>query len=403
VSSDGGVSSEVDDAPIGWFRLWDLYFALGFVAMIGFALGADETTPAGRMIVTGAIAAMTAWFFAFGRRVILADQEQERPWPGRVFALGVLVLLAVAVLVEPMASMALFVVCPLIFMSLRLPEAVGTIIVANLLPAVYVTINAGIDRVLPEVGPSTVISLVLSVVLGTWVYRVVIESEERAELIKELEASREEVGRLSREAGVGAERARIAAEIHDTLAQGFTSLLTLVQAAESELDGERPADKDKVRRHLRLAARTARENLGEARALVAGLMPSPLGTASLDEAIRRQLERLAEETAVRTDYRADGDLAGLTTGLEVVLLRAVQESLTNVRKHAGASRVTIDLRVADATATLLVTDDGTGFDPVVAADGYGLRGMRTRAEQVGGSLRIDSGQGGTTLTVEVPR
>lgn len=403
MSSEHGASSNTGGVPDGWFWLWDLYFSIGFVAMIAFALGTDGTTPTGRAVMAGAMATMAVWFFAFGRRVILADQEQARPWPGRIFAFGVVALLAVGVLIEPIASIALFAVCPLIFMSLRLPEAIAVIVVANLLPAVHVLITEGPGQVLPEVGPSTMISLVLSVVLGTWVYRVVIESEERAELIKELEASREEVARLSREAGVSAERTRIAAEIHDTLAQGFTSLLTLVQAAESELDRDDTAGQDKVRRHLRLAARTARENLGEARALVAGLMPSPLGTASLEEAIRRQVERLTEETAIRTAFHVDGDLADLTTGLEVVLLRAVQESLTNVRKHASASQVTIDLLVEASNATLLVTDNGRGFDPSAAADGFGLRGMRTRAEQVGGSLRVDSGPDGTTLTVEVPR
>jgi signal transduction histidine kinase len=203
----------------------------------------------------------------------------------------------------------------------------------------------------------------------------------------------------AREAGVLDERARMAREIHDTLAQGFTSIVTLVQAAESELDGDRA----KARRHLELAARAARENLGEARALVAGLMPSAMGTGSLDDAIRRQLERLAEETPIKASYRVEGESVELPTVVEVVLLRAVQESLTNVRKHSGASEVSICLRVNGSAANLKVADDGAGFDTARPPDGFGLVGMRSRATQIGGSLSVHSGTSGTTVELEVPR
>ena len=122
------------------------------------------------------------------------------------------------------------------------------------------------------------------------------QSSERAHLIAELEASRAEVARLSHEAGVAAERARLAGEIHDTLAQGFTSIITLVQAAESEaLRDER----------LALAVRTARENLAESRALVAALAPSALGSGSLHDAVRRQAARFTEETGVPAPVRID--------------------------------------------------------------------------------------------------
>lgn len=387
------------DAWLRWFWLWDVYFAASYVALVGLMLSADEPTPSAKAIVIAAMTLMALSYALYGRRVIVTDEVNARPWTGRLFIAVVIGLLTAAVLVESSTSFALFAVCPLIFMSLSLPEAIVVMVPVNLLPALTVVVDDGIGRVFAEVGPVTLLTLLFGLLLGTWIHRIVAQSEERGKLIEELRSSREEVSRLSREAGVSAERSRLAAEIHDTLAQGFTSLLTLVQAAESELDG----DREKVRRHLHLAARTARENLGEARALVAGLMPSALGTGSLDDAIRRQLERLAEETSLRTGYEVDGDIAELPTGLEVVLLRTVQESLTNVRRHARASRVTVLLHVGAETATLRVTDDGAGFDPDHAMDGFGLRGMRTRAEQVGGSLEIASGSAGTTLTLEVPR
>lgn len=379
-----------------WFWLWELYFAIGYVAMVVVLVASGDTT-ADRVGSVAAVTAMAGWYVAFGRRVILRDQDTW--WPSRIYMAGNLLLLVVGVVIQPAAAFALFAVSPLAFITLPLREAILVAIPANLVPVLPALAEDGLRTTLFGFLPGTLVGLTLAVLLGTWIHRIIAQSEERGELIRQLEASREEVGRLSREAGVAAERARLAAEIHDTLAQGFTSLVTLVQAAESELDG----DRDKARRHLQLAARTARENLGEARALVAGLAPSALGTGSLDDAIRRQLERLAEETPIEATYQVEGESVALPTALEVVLLRAVQESLTNVRKHSGASKVSVRLCVNGSAATLRVADDGTGFDATRPADGFGLVGMRTRAEQVGGSLMVHSGGSGTTVELEVPR
>jgi signal transduction histidine kinase len=393
----GGLSPAGPDAWQRWFWLWELYFALGYVAMVVALVNGTGTTTTERVGALTALTAMAVWYVALGRRVIL--REQDSWWPSRIYMIGNLVLLVTGVVFLPWMSFALFAVCPLAFMTLPLREAIFVVIPANLVPVLSSLVEDGVKTMLYGFLPGTLLTVTFAVLLGTWIHRIISQSEERAQLIKELEASREEVGRLSREAGVAAERTRLAAEIHDTLAQGFTSIVTLVQAAESELDG----DREKARRHLVLAARAARENLGEARALVADLMPSALGTGSLDEAIRRQLERLAEETPIRATYRVEGESARLPTVLEVVLLRAVQESLTNVRKHSGASEVSICLRVNGSSAVLKVADDGSGFDPERPSDGFGLLGMRSRAGQVGGSLSVHSGISGTTVQVEVPR
>jgi signal transduction histidine kinase len=390
--------AETPDAWRRWYWLWEVYFAVGYVAMVVLLLFGDEAPATSRAISIGMLTAMALWYAGFGRSAIV-DRDDCSRWRGRVFMLGMVALLATGVAFAASTSFALFAVCPLAFMALDLREAILVIIPANLLPVLSSLVENGFQSTLYGFVPGTLLTITFAVLLGTWVHRIVSQSAERAELINELEASREEVSRLSREAGVAAERTRLATEIHDTLAQGFTSLVTLVQAAESELDG----DREKARRHLRLAARTARENLGEARALVAGLMPSALGTGSLDEAIRRQLERLAEETPIKATYRVEGESTALPTALEVVLLRAVQESLTNVRKHSGASTVSICLRVNGSAATLRVADDGTGFDTSRPSDGFGLRGLRSRATQVGGSVSVHSGASGTTVELEVPR
>ncbi|HEX2130552.1 MAG TPA: sensor histidine kinase [Actinophytocola sp.] len=383
---------------VRWFWLWDVYFAVGFGTISTLMLLSDASTTE-KVGAVSVLGVMAAWYVGYGRPMI-TEAVPSTVRKGRIFAGGVVLLLVVAIAFDGDASFALFAACPLVFMSLSLRDAVPVIIGINLLPPLSVLIRDGATTMLAVLGPGTLFTIAFSLAVGVWIHRIIEESEDRAVLIQELEESREEIARLSHEAGVTAERSRIAAEIHDTLAQGFTSLVTLVQAAESELD----RDTDKARGHLVLAARTARENLGEARALVAGLMPSAMGTGSLDEAIRRQLQRLAEETPIRATYRVDGEIGELPTVIEVVLLRAVQEALTNVRRHAGASEVTICLRAGEATATLTVADDGTGFDPTRAFDtGYGLRGMRSRAAQVGGKLTLHSGISGTTVELEVPR
>jgi signal transduction histidine kinase len=380
-----------------WFWLWDLYFAIGFVAVAAVLLGDDSGNPAGRTVALGALGVMAVGYLAFGRAVITA--EEELCWQGRVFMIGTVALLVTGVLFQPAMSFALFIVCPWAFMSLSTREAILTVIPVNLLPVLAGLAENGWRTTLFQFFPATLFVIAFSVLLGTWIQRVISQSQERAELIKELQASREEVGRLSREAGVAAERSRLAAEIHDTLAQGFTSLVTLVQAAESELD----SDVEKARKHLALAARTARENLTEARALVAGLTPAALGTGSLDQAIRRQLERFAEESTISVTYHADEESVALPTVLEVVLLRMAQESLTNIRKHSKATEVTITLRVNETCVSMRVADNGVGFDPDDPVDGFGLRGMRNRAEQVGGWLTVHSGKDGTAVELEVPR
>ncbi|MES1169216.1 MAG: ATP-binding protein, partial [Leifsonia sp.] len=87
---------------------------------------------------------------------------------------------------------------------------------------------------------------------------------------------------------------------------------------------------------------------------------------------------------------------------EVVLLRCAQEGLANVRKHAGAHRVRVELGAADGFASISVVDDGRGFDPEQAAPGFGLGGLRDRLGLVGGDLAVDGAAGATTLTARLP-
>ena len=234
-----------------------------------------------------------------------------------------------------------------------------------------------------------------SVLYGAWMSRIIEQSAERAGIIDQLEATRAELAAAQHEAGRLAERQRLAADIHDTLAQGFTSVLMLIQAAQADLDGSQP----RVGRHLDLAARTARENLAEVRTLVADLAPAQLDGSTLPDALRR----LSKEPGVDASFGLSGTPRPLPMATEVVLLRVCQEALANVRKHACANSATVQLGYDPDAVRLEVSDDGAGFDPARVSGGYGLRGMRTRVAEAGGTLTVRSApDAGTSVSAMVP-
>ncbi|NUR29288.1 MAG: histidine kinase, partial [Catenulispora sp.] len=145
-------------------------------------------------------------------------------------------------------------------MLLRVPGALTAVAVINTAPvAAWALVWRPDTHDLYYNSVFAVVTLAFSAVVGSWIIRVIEQSTERAELVAELDASRGEIARLSAEHGALAERERLSREIHDTLAQGFTSILMLVQAVETEL----AADPALARRHLALMAGTARENLAE--------------------------------------------------------------------------------------------------------------------------------------------
>jgi len=171
----------------------------------------------------------------------------------------------------------------------------------------------------------------------------------------------------------------------------------LVQAAGSALDADDPPTA-----RLTLAERTARENLAEARAVFAELGPLDLQTATLPDAIGRITDRIGTELGITACVDIAGEPRTLPRHAEVVLLRAAQEALANVRKHSMAKAVAIRLSYDGDGTILEVTNDGDGFEPA-RADGFGLRGMRARVEQVGGEVEVVSTVGrGTTVRVGMP-
>jgi signal transduction histidine kinase len=208
----------------------------------------------------------------------------------------------------------------------------------------------------------------------------------------------------ARQAGVLRERQRLSHEIHDTLAQGFTSIVMNLEAAEGTL----PHNLKPTQHYLDQARRTARESLAEARRLVWALRPESLERSSLPEALARLAERYSGEGETAVRFSAPDTPCSLHPETEVTLLRAAQESLTNVRKYAQASQVVMTLSYIEDLVALDVRDDGIGFDTTQMntgdlSGGFGIQGMRERVEQLGGTLVVESTPGkGVALMIELP-
>ncbi len=262
------------------------------------------------------------------------------------------------------------------------------------------------------IGPSVGAGFALALSRGMG--QVVRDSIERQELVASLVAAQEETEQLQAElaqtqrtAGVIAERTRLSRDIHDTLAQGFSSILLLARA------GRATDDLGAHRRLLGQIETSAAEHLEEARRVVGALAPAPL-QSGLAEALERITARFTDETGVDGKVRVEGDLTALPPVLEVTLLRTAQAALANVRQHARARRVVVTLAEAEDLVRLDVVDDGVGFDPArveqedgrggVARGGYGLRASRERLRELGGGLDVESDPGaGTAISAFLPR
>jgi len=233
------------------------------------------------------------------------------------------------------------------------------------------------------------LSLGFSIVMGLWITRIATLSEQRRRLAADLQAAQHDLEALGREAGIAAERERLARELHDTIAQSLTGVVMLAERSRKR----HPEDGD-----LAVLEETAREALGETRGLVAAGAPVPLtdGLAAAVEALASRFER---ETGVRVTASVHAEVP---RPLEVVLLRCAQEALANVRKHARAARVDLTVLADGPDVVLVVADDGVGLAGPTAG-GFGIAGMRDRVALVGGSMTLtDREGGGARVTVRIP-
>ncbi|MEU4591242.1 sensor histidine kinase [Micromonospora aurantiaca (nom. illeg.)] len=301
---------------------------------------------------------------------------------------------------------AIWVAFPLYFLQLHLlPRRAGLAAVIATAAAAVAGFGAhtGSFTAATVIGPALGAAVAVGVVWGYQaLYR---ESEQRRQLIEELTATRADLARAEHTAGVLAERERLAREIHDTLAQGLSSIQLLLRAAERALPGRPGAASG----HVDAARQVAVDNLAEARRFVAALTPPTLEGTTLAGA----LERLCTTTSARHRLSARFHLVGapvsLSTAHEVALLRIAQSALANTVRHARATTAEVTLSCLGDRIALHVVDNGQGFDPDrlpapdVDSGGFGLTAMRARMNALGGTLAVESAPGhGTALTAELP-
>nr|WP_269778995.1 sensor histidine kinase [Propioniciclava soli] len=259
---------------------------------------------------------------------------------------------------------------------------------------------AGNDAPAAVLGP--VIGALVALGIARGVLRFEHEAAEHRRLVGEVLVAQEATAAAQREAGVQAERARLAHDIHDTLAQGFSSVILLARAAGREPDAARTAAL------IERIEATASQNLADARRVVYALAPEETSAGGLAAPLRRLAGEAADAVGATASVTIDPDLPRLGTATEVALLRVAQGALANVRAHARPGRVAVELSRSGETVRLDVVDDGVGFDPTrlgaaTLEGGYGLRALRERLVELGGGLAIESEPGGgTAVSAHLP-
>lgn len=300
-----------------------------------------------------------------------------------------------------LSPFAAYLVFPLFFLYLYLLPArwgVAAVVAVTLATVAMFEIEGRLTTG-GVVGPT--VAAAVAVALGLGYRALYAESQERRRLIEELLSTREELAEKEREAGMLGERARLAREIHDTVAQGLSSIQLLLHAAE-RVDGDRPGTE-----HIQLARETAAANLEETRRFIRELTPKALENQTLVGA----LERLAQSTGASTGtpagdapyvtFRTSGEAVPVPMPIETALLRIAQGALANVMQHSEARHVTMTLTYMGESVSLDIVDDGSGFDPNMARQeavgrggpSFGLVAMRERVDSLGGELVIESAPG----------
>ncbi|MFI0740713.1 sensor histidine kinase [Streptomyces sp. NPDC021100] len=382
-------------APATRALIWCLHLLVaGLLLLVGGRAVADGRPHAGWIV---AVAAVCALVYAAGpvpARVRRSPRDL-RLWLAAVGAVW-LVLLA-------LSPDAVWVAFPLYFPQLHLlPRRAGLAAVAVTAATAVAGFAAhrGSFGAAMAIGPALGAAVAVAVMWGYQaLYR---ESEQRRRLIEELTATRADLDRAQHTAGVLAERERLAREIHDTLAQGLTSIQLLLRAAERSL----PQAPETAARHVDQARQAAVDNLAEARRFVAALAPPALEGTTLADALERLCATIGARHRLTVRFRLTGAPVPLPTAHEVALLRVAQSALANTVQHAEAATASVTLGFLPGQVTLDATDDGRGFDtahpPVPDGGGFGLPAMRARVAALGGTFTVTSRPGhGTALTARL--
>ncbi|MGI6879066.1 sensor histidine kinase [Microbacterium sp. gxy059] len=371
---------------------WGLHALLVGLAVFAVAQAVALRSPT----APAAAAAATAFVSVYLAGVIAAHRDRAGSRRGRSIAWAV-ALTALWALLMWLSPGGAYLVFPLFFLWMHLfPGAGGVIAIlaATGCAIVALGLHHGFS-VGGVMGP--LVGAGVALLIGLAYRAMVREAAERERLLGELLRTRRQLAETEREQGALEERSRLARDIHDTVAQGLSSIQMLLRAVER--DAEEPAAG-----YLRLARETAAESLADTRQIIRELTPVSLGDG-LPAALRRLGDEQSRRSGIRIDVEA-GDIDP-PMPIQTALLRIAQGAVANAVRHAEASRIGIVLdRPRAGAVSLAVRDDGRGFDAAQAAtapagsESFGLRAMRERVAQLGGEIEISSAPGrGTAIEV----
>jgi signal transduction histidine kinase len=359
------------------------------VTTVLYSISAEQSGPE-RWITYGVVASCYAWMAWWS---MLRPALRDRVELVAVFVGGMVVFYAVLGLREQVFGAVSYAVY--VYASELLRGRWMFFVVA--LTAVLATLS--LFGGYPSAGEEPafwLLALVFVVLACTFTFVGHVTTEQarlRKDLLEENEGLHAQLLVQAHEAGVQDERHRMAGEIHDTLAQGLTGIITQLSAASAS-DWER---------RVAIAGELARSNLAEARRSVHALRPPALDAAALPEALDDVASGWSTVYGVPVSVTLTGAVRVMHPEVEVALLRTAQEALANVAKHASASRVGLTLSYMEDVVTLDVRDDGVGFDLTHPSQGFGLPAMRHRVHRLSGALFVESEPGaGTAISARMP-
>jgi signal transduction histidine kinase len=402
-----------------------LPYLLIAIPLVPYVLSQNPT--AGALGITAGIAAAAGAWVTW--MVVLRPDRMQRSWLKRLYFAGLLVFIATLTVRSPwfafftwigflhawtyLTGAWRWVGCAAVALFIGMAQSGGFHRPTASLVVIWVLL-AGVDMVL--IGVFTILGAKTeeqNKARKQMIAELAEANHRLEEMIAENTGLQAQLLTQAREAGAGDERQRMAREIHDTIAQGLTGIVTQLEAAQQSGD-----DAERERR-IDNAKRLARDSLAEARRSVQALRPQALEDSKLPEALADEVARWSATCGVAGEVETTGEARALHPEVEVTLLRVAQEALANVAKHAGASRAGVTLSYMEDVVSLDVRDDGAGFAAAAlaeesranghlagenpAAGGFGLIAMRQRVSRLAGQLEIESEPGaGTAVSASLP-
>jgi signal transduction histidine kinase len=402
-----------------------LPYLLIAIPLVPYVLSQNPT--AGALGITAGIAAAAGAWVTW--MVVLRPDRMQRSWLKRLYFAGLLVFIATLTVRSPwfafftwigflhawtyLTGAWRWVGCAAVALFIGMAQSGGFHRPTASLVVIWVLL-AGVDMVL--IGVFTILGAKTeeqNKARKQMIAELAEANHRLEEMIAENTGLQAQLLTQAREAGAGDERQRMAREIHDTIAQGLTGIVTQLEAAQQSGD-----DAERERR-IDNAKRLARDSLAEARRSVQALRPQALEDSKLPEALADEVARWSATSGVAGEVETTGEARALHPEVEVTLLRVAQEALANVAKHAGASRAGVTLSYMEDVVSLDVRDDGAGFAAAAlaeesranghlagenpAAGGFGLIAMRQRVSRLAGQLEIESEPGaGTAVSASLP-